>query len=102
MLVRLCDKSEDRHNRPCQHARLPSRQRAHDCTPPIESRLNTASAVEEVVETFAQCARSVIHPDGIAQRHLLEREEQVRARLDSDRSRRNFVEAPRLQKRSKL
>jgi hypothetical protein len=102
MLVGLCDKSEDCHNRPCQHARLPSGQRAHDRTPSIESRLDTATAVKEVVEAFAQRARSAIDPYGIAQCHLLERKEQIRARLDSDRSSRNFVEAPRMQQRSKL
>src|SRR5205823_4947304 len=82
---RRCNKAEDGDDRPCQNPRLPTGKPRHHLAPSDESLLHVARAMKEIVKTLRKGPGSCQRLDRVAQRHLLEREKQVRASFDRDR-----------------
>src|SRR5437868_10749117 len=102
--VRLRDESEDGHERPCQHARLPSRKPGDRLDPTPEPSLDAACAVQEFVKPLGERARARLRLYGVAQRHLLEREDHAVARtlLDAHGARGYLGELARAQEPPEL
>jgi len=101
MRLRLRDESKDGHEWPGQHSGLFSGQRRDRVAPAMELRFTAFRAVEKIVKPVGEGARSRGRFHGIAQRHFLERKQEVRSRLDPHGARGDFSKLLAAQERAK-